>query len=84
MYTFTEDPVTGLVIPGVEGARVYLQHSVLQDEIFEVFTDENGEVLLKDLPVGSYSFKVSKSKRDTYVKVMSLLSQIKQNWLMYL
>jgi large repetitive protein len=58
IYTATLDE-NGDPIPGVAGARIRLQHEEVLSIEQTGTTDENGELLLSDLPAGRYRFRAS-------------------------
>jgi len=58
IYTATRDK-NGNLIPGLAGARVYLQNEVVTSQTYEMTTDAYGEAFFQNLPAGSYRFKAS-------------------------
>jgi hypothetical protein len=58
IYTATLDE-NGDPIPGLAGARIRLQHEEVLSIEQSGVTDENGELLLSDLPAGRYRFRAS-------------------------
>lgn len=65
IYTATRDK-NGNLIPGLAGARIYLQNEVVTSQTFEMTTDAYGEAFFQNLPAGSYRFKASApSHQDT-------------------
>lgn len=57
-YTSTVDE-SGQPIPGLANARVRLQHETIPNLIREGHTDAAGNLLIEDLPVGHYIWRVS-------------------------
>jgi hypothetical protein len=58
IYTKTYDADHHL-IPGLAGARVYLQNEAVISQTFELLTDSEGDAFFENLPAGSYKFKAS-------------------------
>ena len=58
IYTATLDE-NGVPIPGLENARIEVQHEQFTDIQYNGRTDANGELLLTDLQAGRYLFRVS-------------------------
>jgi len=58
IYTATRD-ANGNLIPGLAGARLYLQNEAVISQTYELTTDAYGEAFFQDLPAGSYKFKAS-------------------------
>ncbi len=58
IYTATRDK-DGNLIPGLAGARVYLQNEAVISQSYELTTDAYGEAYFQDLPAGSYRFKAT-------------------------
>ena len=57
-YTATFDD-QGDLIPGVKGARIVVQNERVLTVRTTVFTGPDGEILVPDLPSGSYRYRVS-------------------------
>lgn len=69
IYTATRDK-NGNLIPGVNGARVFLQNEAVVSQTYEMATDAYGEAFFQNLPAGSYRFKVSaQNHQDTTGRV---------------
>ncbi|MBY6189644.1 fibronectin type III domain-containing protein [Microbulbifer agarilyticus] len=47
------------LIPGLQGAKIELQNEQVLSETRTISSDANGEALLKDLPAGRYSYRVT-------------------------
>ncbi|MFV8784452.1 fibronectin type III domain-containing protein, partial [Microbulbifer sp. SA54] len=47
------------LIPGLQGAKIELQNEQVLSETRTINSDANGEALLKDLPAGRYSYRVT-------------------------
>lgn len=58
IYTATRDK-NGNLIPGLAGARIFLQNEAVVSQSFELRTDAYGEAYFQNLPAGSYRFKAS-------------------------
>jgi fibronectin type 3 domain-containing protein len=58
IYTKTPDR-NGVLIPGLAGARVFLQNEAVISQTYEGTTSPIGMLEFDDLPAGSYKFKVS-------------------------
>lgn len=58
IYTGTLDK-QGQRILGLQGARIKLQNRKVLSAEFTASTDEKGQALLKDLPAGEYSYRLS-------------------------
>ena len=58
IYTGTIDANTN-VIPGLKGARIYLQNEAVISQTYEILTDELGQALFLNIPAGTYRFKAS-------------------------
>lgn len=58
IYTATRDK-NGNLIPGLAGARIFLQNEAVVSQSFELTTDAYGEAYFQNLPAGSYRFKAS-------------------------
>ena len=58
IYTATRDK-NGNLIPGLAGARIYLQNEAVIDQTYEMTTDAYGEAFFAALPAGSYKYRAS-------------------------
>lgn len=58
IYTATRDK-NGNLIPGLAGARIFLQNELVVSQSYELTTDAFGEAYFQGLPAGSYRFKAS-------------------------
>lgn len=58
IYTATRDK-NGNLIPGLAGARIFVQNEAVISQTFELTTDAYGEAFFQSLPSGSYKYKVS-------------------------
>ncbi|WP_257644019.1 Ig-like domain-containing protein [Luteimonas salinisoli] len=58
IYTATRD-AEGNLIPGLAGARVYVQNEAVISQFYELTTDAYGEAYFQDLPAGSYRYRAS-------------------------
>ena len=58
IYTATRDK-NGNLIPGLAGARIFLQNEAVVSQTYEMTTDAYGEAFFQNLPAGSYRFKAS-------------------------
>ena len=58
IYTATTDK-DGNIIPGLKGARIYLQNEAVVSQTYELLTDTLGEAMFQNIPAGTYRFKAS-------------------------
>jgi large repetitive protein len=58
IYTATRDK-NGNLIPGLAGARIFVQNEAVVSQTYELTTDAFGEAFFQNLPAGSYKFKAS-------------------------
>ncbi|GAB3094068.1 hypothetical protein GCM10027159_10520 [Lysobacter terrae] len=58
IYTGTFDANSN-PIPGLKGARIYLQNEAVISQTYEFVTDELGQALFLNIPAGTYRFKAS-------------------------
>lgn len=58
IYTATRDK-NGNLIPGMAGARIFVQNEAVISQTYELTTDAFGEAYFQNLPAGSYKFKAS-------------------------
>jgi large repetitive protein len=58
IYTATTDK-DGNIIPGLKGARIYLQNEAVISQSYELVTDLLGEAMFQNIPAGTYRFKAS-------------------------
>ncbi len=58
IYTATLDDY-GRIIKGLAGARVKLQNEQVLTEVYEGVTDEDGNLLLENVPTGRYFYRAS-------------------------
>lgn len=63
IYTATRDE-NGNLIPGLVGARIFLQNEAVISQTYEFTTDAYGEALFQNIPAGSYTFKASASSHQ--------------------
>lgn len=58
IYTATRDK-NGNLIPGMAGARLFLQNEAVISQTYELTTDAFGEAFFQNIPAGSYKYKAS-------------------------
>ena len=63
IYTKTRDKNNNL-IPGVAGARLFLQNESVISQTYEATSTSDGEVFLQNLPAGTYKYKFSASNHQ--------------------